>query len=46
MWPLDFYYNVIELKAGDLGDTKTAAAGEADDDSVAAVVRRSASAGL
>jgi len=46
MRPLDLYYNVIHLKAGNLGDTKTAAAGEADDDSVTAVVRRSASAGL
>jgi hypothetical protein len=46
MRPLDLNYNVIELKAGDLGDTKTAAAGKADDDSVTSVVRRSASAGL
>jgi hypothetical protein len=38
--------DVIELKAGDLRDAKTAAAGQTDDDSVTSVVRRSASAGL
>jgi hypothetical protein len=46
MRPLDLDYNVIELKASGLGDAKTTATGETDDDTVASVVRRSAGAGL
>jgi hypothetical protein len=46
MRPLDLYHNVIQLKAGDLGDTETTATGEANNDTVPSVVRRSASAGL
>jgi hypothetical protein len=45
MRSLDFYYNVIKLKGGDLGDAKTAATRETDDDPIASVVRRSAGPG-
>jgi hypothetical protein len=33
MWPWQIDHHVIQLEAGDLGDTKTAA-GQADDDTV------------
>jgi hypothetical protein len=46
MWPLDFYYNVVQLKAGDLGDAKTTATGQTDDDAVPPVICRPASPGL
>jgi len=45
MRPLDLNYSVIELKACDLGDTKTATAGKTHNDSVPSVVSRSVGAG-
>jgi hypothetical protein len=46
MRPMDLNYNVIELKAGDLGNTKAAATGQTDDDTVPSVVGGSASSDL
>jgi hypothetical protein len=37
--------DVIELKSGDFGDTKTTATGQTDDDTVPPVVGRSAGPG-
>jgi hypothetical protein len=40
MRPLYLRHDIVNLKAGNLGDTKTAAAGKADDDSVTPIVGR------
>jgi hypothetical protein len=44
MRPRQIDYHVIEFKASDFRDTQPAAAGQADNNSVASVVRRAATA--